>query len=139
MPDLVTTTDAPGEQMLLFGGTEARARARRTPPAQPASETSRAGGKHISNETPTLRDVIEALMIEVGERGLTIEEIAPRVSVRRGLPTKETTVCGRIAGANAELGDIVIKSGRTRRNASGCEADVYVHAMFRRSTHATSD
>jgi len=102
--------------------------AHRPPPAQASSPTSVAAAASVEKSRKTVADFIERALREVGLHGMTPEELARRVTQLRGTPTKEQSILGRIAGTNVppEMDDRVCKSGRTRRNESGREADVYV-------------
>ena len=103
----------------------------RPAPYQPASATSRSAGRSFERGgRSTVQVFIIRALVRAGADGLTIEQLADRVSELRGRPTKEATICGRVAGRQAELRQWVRKTERTRPNASGHRADVYVHRMY---------
>ena len=138
----MTPAPAPGlatasAQLALFGQAPRGRRltvadaARRPAPYQAESATSAAAGKAFERGPRSqLQKLIVRVLLQAGPEGLTIEQIADRVSESRGR-TKETSICGRVAGRQAELGRWVLKTGRTRRNASGHRADVWVHVAYR--------
>lgn len=100
----------------------------RVAPFQPGSTTSREGSKAIERERLTVAAHIVDALIDVAPSGRTIAELALLVTIRRGRHTTEGTICGRICGEKPELAGVVVKSGKTRTNASGVAADEYVLA-----------
>jgi len=128
------------EQPLLFqdnGYTATSAVIDRPAPYQSGSATSRAGARRIERtDRSNLQTLIMRVLHSRGAHGATIEELAKAVSELRGRLTKETSICGRIAGSNAELSRWVIKSGNRRPNRSGVAADVYVHRLYTKGLDA---
>lgn len=99
-------------------------------PAQQSSSSSRAGARHIERANRSnLRTLILRVLHSRGQHGATIEELAEAVSELRGKPTKESTICGRVAGSDAELSEWVAKSGKRRLSKAGVPVDVYVHKL----------
>jgi len=107
----------------------------RSVPHQPASDSSRDGARWLTRDKARLSSVqqcIVAALDAAGPSGLTIEQLAEEVTRRRGFKTKETTICGRIAGDPPELDEWLVKSGRREPSAANVYVDVYVHRRYNR-------
>lgn len=126
---------------------EARRPVRRDRPARPLqsphapyqrrSASSREGARRIQSDRQSIAAWILWLLKRAGpvtaagdRGGMTIEELTGQVSIHRGKPTKEATICGRVAGGDrAELAGQVRKSGFQRASNSEVMVDVYELGM----------
>ena len=102
-------------------------------PFQRQSTSSRDGEMRIQSDRQSIAAWIVWLLRQAGpvtasgdRGGMTIEVLTEQVAQHRGKPTKEATICGRVAGGErAELAGQVRKSGRQRSSSAGVLVDVY--------------
>jgi len=112
----------------------------RPAPYQLSSPTSRQGARRIRPQASGLRELVLDALHGAGpvspdgqDGGYTIQELAEVVSDKRGRPTKETTICGRLGELRKQR--LVFDSGRTRMGNAGTRITIYVHRVHAAGEH----
>lgn len=103
-------------------------------PAHNGTDTSEAGARKIAREAGNLRTMVVGSLASAGERGLTLQELAPIVSRKRGTPTKETSLTGRLDELSGYEGGRLdrqkqwaVKTTLRRDGGAGVPCAVWVH------------